>query len=104
MSVHLINSILIPPIAERESVDGIVNECEARRTEYWRSQMCKTMSVEGESGMAARRTREEWIGRRESSWEVTGPPGREAVNVKDWRLSGAEMVTTSQLGALFCNL
>ena len=39
LSVHLTNSILIPPIAERERVDGIVNECEARRTEYWRSQM-----------------------------------------------------------------
>jgi len=39
LSVHLTNSILIPPIEERESVDGMVNECEARRTEYWRSQM-----------------------------------------------------------------
>jgi hypothetical protein len=34
LSVHFTSSILIPPIAERESVDGMVNECEARRTEY----------------------------------------------------------------------
>ena len=57
----------MPPIAERASVEGIVNECEARSTEYWRSQMCKIMSVGGEVGMAARKTREEWTGRRESS-------------------------------------
>ena len=93
----------MPPVAERESVEGIVNECEARRTEYWRSQTCKTMSVSGEVGIAARRTREEWIGRRESSWWTTGPPGREVVNVRDWRLSGVEMLTASQPEALFCN-
>lgn len=83
-------------------MDGILNECEARRTEYWRSQTCKTMSVSGEVGMAASRTREEWIGRRESSLEVTRPLWRGAVNVKDRRVS-VEVPTVSQPDALFCN-
>ena len=48
------SSILIQAIAEWETVDGIVNECEARRTEYWRSQMWRTTSVSGEVGIAAR--------------------------------------------------
>lgn len=65
--------------------------------------MCKTMSVSGEVWMAARRTREEWIGRRESSWETIGPSEREAVNVRDRRLSGVEMSAASQLEASFCN-
>jgi hypothetical protein len=65
--------------------------------------MCKTMSVSGEVGMAARRMREEWIGRRESSWEVTMPLGRGAVNVKEQRVSGVEMSTVSQPEAFFCN-
>jgi hypothetical protein len=99
----LISSILIPPIAERESVDGIVNECDVRRTEYRRSQTWRVISVKGEVGMAARRTREEWIGRSESSWEVIRPPGRGAVAVKDWRVRGVEIPAASQLEALFCN-
>ena len=41
--VHLTNSVLIPLIAEQESVDDIANECEARRTEHWR-----TKNTEGE--------------------------------------------------------
>lgn len=61
------------------------------------------MSVSGEVGMAARRTKEEWIGRRESSWEVIRPPGRGAVSVKDWRVRGVEILAASQLEALFCN-
>ena len=103
LPVHLINSILIPPIVERESVDGMANECEARRAEYWRSQTCKTMSVGGEVGMAARRAREEWIGRRESSWEVVVPPGRGAVNVRDRRVSGVGVLAASQPEGPFCN-
>ena len=89
-------------MAERESVDGILNECEARRTEYWRSQICKTMSVSGVVGMAASRTREEWSGRRVSSWEVTKPLGRVAVNVKERRVRGVEIPITSQPEAFFC--
>ena len=61
------------------------------------------MSVNGEVGMAASRTREEWIERRDSSWEVIRPPGRGAVNVKDWRVRGVEIPVASQLEALLCN-
>jgi len=54
------------------------------------------MSVSGEVGMATRRTREEWIGRRESSWEAIRPPGRGAANVKDWRVRGVEVLAAPQ--------
>jgi hypothetical protein len=65
--------------------------------------MWRVMSVREEVGMAARRTREEWIGRRESSWEVIRPPGRGAANVKDWSGRGVEMLGVSQPDAPFCN-
>ena len=65
--------------------------------------MWRTISVSGDVGMAARRTREEWMGRMESSWEVTRPPGRGEINVKDCRVRGVEMLTASQPKALFCN-
>ena len=53
--------------------------------------------------MAARRTKEEWIGRRESSWAVTRPLGRGEMNVRDWRGRGVEMLAVSQPEACFCN-
>ena len=65
--------------------------------------MWRTISVNGEVGMAARRTREEWMGRMESSWEVTRPPRRGAVKVKDCRVRAVEMLAASQPEALFCN-
>jgi len=61
------------------------------------------MSVSGEVGMAARRTREEWIGRRESSWEVIRPPERGAVNVNDWSVRGVDVLTASQPEGCFCS-
>jgi len=61
------------------------------------------MSVSGEVGTAARRTREEWIGRRESSWAAIRLPGRGAVNVKDWRGRGVETLAASQPEACFRN-
>jgi len=65
--------------------------------------MWRTMSVSGEVGMVARKTREEWIGRREDSWEVVRPPGRGVVNVKDWRVRGVEMLAVSQSEGPLCN-
>ena len=61
------------------------------------------MSVSGEVGTPARRTREEWIGRRESSWAAIKPPGRGEVNVRDWRGRGVEMLTAFQPEACFCS-
>jgi len=61
------------------------------------------MSVSGEVGTAARRMREEWIGRRESSWAATKPPGRGEANVRDWRGRGVEMDVAPQPEACFCS-
>ena len=81
----------------------MAKECEARRTEYLRSQTCKMTSVSGDDGMAARRTREECIGRSESSGEEVVLPRRGAVSVRDWRVSGVEVWIASQPELLFCN-